>query len=72
MFHQLLYLVRDEHDFDREWQNMVSSCFPTGEHKWITDIHGLRKQWSSAWLRYQFTAGMSTLLSESFNSIVRR
>ncbi|CAN1158689.1 Protein FAR1-RELATED SEQUENCE 5 [Linum perenne] len=54
---------------------MIKEFFPNGGewgHKWCKFIHGFRKQWSSAWVKNHYTAGMvSTQLVESCNATVR-
>lgn len=67
-----MYSVDDEEQFEFSWQKMLKLCFPNGSHPWIKKIYRLRTQWSSAWLRQCYTAGMrSTQLAESVNGSVR-
>ncbi|CAN1120733.1 Protein FAR-RED IMPAIRED RESPONSE 1, partial [Linum perenne] len=71
----LCYDVDNEQEFDDVWDVMIRECFPsygpTG-HKWCKYIRRFREQWSSAWVRNHYTAGMvSTQLVESTNSVLR-
>ncbi|CAN0839663.1 Protein FAR-RED IMPAIRED RESPONSE 1 [Linum grandiflorum] len=71
----LFYNVDSEADFDHAWNLLIKECFPSGGrtgHKWLQYIHPYRQQWSSAWVKNHYTAGMvSTQLVESCNGIIR-
>ncbi|GAA0138718.1 hypothetical protein LIER_00410 [Lithospermum erythrorhizon] len=74
--HHLVSQVDDEADFEFNWNQMLTNCFngrPTSEFRWLVQIYGNLTQWSSAWAKSFFTAGLKTTqLSESFNAFLRR
>ncbi|CAN1124904.1 hypothetical protein LINPERPRIM_LOCUS31359, partial [Linum perenne] len=68
------YDVDNEQEFDDVWEVMLRECFPsygpTG-HQWCKYIRRFQEQWSSAWVRNHYTAGMvSTQLVESTNAVL--
>ncbi|CAN1130765.1 Protein FAR-RED IMPAIRED RESPONSE 1 [Linum perenne] len=71
----LFYNVDTEADFNCVWTHMIKECFPwygPEGHPWCAYILRFRTQWSSAWVRMHYTAGMvSTQLVESCNAVVR-
>ncbi|XP_058734030.1 protein FAR1-RELATED SEQUENCE 5-like [Vicia villosa] len=73
--HHLVSNVDDEAEFDFNWNKMLQNCFggkATSEFTWLVQIHRNRTQWSSAWVKSHFTAGLKTTqLSESFNAFLR-
>ncbi|GAA0142454.1 hypothetical protein LIER_03354 [Lithospermum erythrorhizon] len=74
-FNHLIRHVHTEAEFEYGWQRMLVSCFdnkPTSDFKWLQFIYGFRTQWSSAWVKSNFTAAKSTTqLSEQFNAFAR-
>ncbi|CAN1256739.1 Protein FAR1-RELATED SEQUENCE 3 [Linum perenne] len=53
--------VVDEADFDSKWTSMVDryvSGKSTVAQKWLKSIYGVKKQWSSAWVRKVFSASI--------------
>ncbi|XP_058774429.1 protein FAR1-RELATED SEQUENCE 5-like [Vicia villosa] len=73
--HHLVSNVHDEAEFDFNWNKMLQNCFggkANSEFTWLVQIHRNRTQWSSAWVKSHFTAGLKTTqLSESFNAFLR-
>ncbi|XP_058784869.1 protein FAR-RED IMPAIRED RESPONSE 1-like [Vicia villosa] len=73
--HHLVLNVDDEAEFDFNWNKMLQNCFggkATSKFTWLVQIHRNRTQWSSAWVKSHFTAGLKTTqLSESFNAFLR-
>ncbi|CAN1177292.1 Protein FAR1-RELATED SEQUENCE 12 [Linum perenne] len=71
----MFYNVDTETDFNCVWTHMIKDCFPrygSEGHSWCAYILHFRTQWSSAWVRMHYTAGMvSTKLMESCNAVVR-
>ncbi|CAJ2670018.1 unnamed protein product [Trifolium pratense] len=71
----LISHVETESDFDYNWDQMMKTCFdgrPTADFKWLVQTYRNRMHWSSAWVKYHFTAGLKTTqLSESFNAFLR-
>ncbi|GAA0183516.1 hypothetical protein LIER_30912 [Lithospermum erythrorhizon] len=74
--HFLIEDVDSPAEFEFNWDKMVKKCFhgkDVDQITWLTFIKGYKEQWSSAWVKEYFTAGLkSTQLSECFNSLVRK
>ncbi|CAN1146310.1 Protein FAR1-RELATED SEQUENCE 5 [Linum perenne] len=54
----LMYEVDTEEQFDTAWREMIDKCFPgkgPDGHSWLVYIHKFRKQWSSIWVKNNFT-----------------
>lgn len=70
----LMFAVYSEDEFNTAWALMKERCFPGDRPlpNWLEKAYGIREQWSSAWVRQHFTAGMkSSQLSESTNAVLR-
>ncbi|CAN1173654.1 Protein MAIN-LIKE 2 [Linum perenne] len=69
---------KDHHplaDFDSMWTSMVEkyvSGKSTVAEKWLESIHGVKEQWSSAWVRKVFSASIhDSELSKQCNDMLR-
>ncbi|GAA0185558.1 hypothetical protein LIER_32846 [Lithospermum erythrorhizon] len=74
-FKHLVKHVDDEDQFEYTWSLIQEKFFAyrrRSDISWLTFIYNSQKQWSSAWVKDNFTVGKrTTQLSEQFNAFAR-